>query len=89
LAGSLSLWTNWSTSGAIPSMRAWVCPAEIETGSTDITLSVPDDANLRAAFRGALLLLADPANWEQMADATPEQCAEVFMELFEQFLSSE
>lgn len=58
--------------------RAWLAPHTIETGTVQVTLTVPVDLYLAAAFRGAILALAMAENWEQTGTATPEDCAAAF-----------
>lgn len=61
-------------------MRAWLTPDTPITGVARYVLYVPDDDTMRSALRGALLLLEQAGNWEQLGDMTPEEAAELWTE---------
>ncbi len=51
-------------------------------------LAIPDDTYYSGAVTGALLDLIDPASWELLGAATPEECAERAFEMVETYLKS-
>lgn len=59
--------------------RAWLTPAQTPTAEQCAVITLPDDGDYRAAFRGALLLLADENNWETYGAVTPAEAASVFL----------
>lgn len=65
---------------AIP--KAWLTPGSDHTGLIMRPVFVPEGEAFEAAFRGALLLLADSANWEKHGALEPEYVAAVFWECF-------
>jgi hypothetical protein len=52
-------------------------------------LLLPDAPEWRAALTGALLLLADAANWEQFGDLTADETANKWQEVLDTFLEGE
>lgn len=70
-------------------MKGWVTPEALTGGTEEIVLVVPLDQTLRAALRGALLLLMDADNWEQVGDVEPTDCAAAFEPTFESLLIAE
>lgn len=54
-------------------------------GDTCHPLFIPDDLFFRAAVRGALYELTDPAIWEQFGTLSPDDCAALAMEMIDQF----
>lgn len=63
-------------------MYAWITPDEASEDTRLISVTVPDDTYLYACFVGAVMLLKDPANWEQVGTMTPEECAARFEQTF-------
>jgi microcystin-dependent protein len=59
------------------------------TGYTCFQIRVPGDIYMRSAVRGALLLLVDPANWEQLGSVTPDEAAEAMQEMWDEFAESD
>lgn len=59
-------------------MNAWITPDEASEDTRLIELRVPDDTYLYACFLGALLLLLDAANWEEVGTLTPAETAALF-----------
>lgn len=57
----------------------WLTPASTPTETKCAVLELPDGLEYRAAFRGALLLLADPDNWEPYGSVTPDEVANTFL----------
>ena len=56
-------------------MLGWLTPDSLPAEVRLVTLSIPDAPTWIAALRGALLLLADPANWEAAGSVSPEEAA--------------
>ena len=56
-------------------MLGWLTPDSIPAGERRVTLDIPDSPTWVAALRGALLLLADPVNWEADGSVSPEDAA--------------
>jgi len=46
-------------------------------------LQIPDTIYFRSAVRGVLLSLTDPANWEQMGSASPDQYAALAQTMYD------
>lgn len=69
--------------------RAWLTPSEMPDGNTCRAVLIPDGDEWLAAFRGALLLLADSNNWEPFGSVTPEQAAARWLETFDHFLQNQ
>lgn len=63
-------------------MNAWITPDEADDNVRLISVTVPDDTYLYACFVGAVMLLKNPANWEQVGAMTPEECAAMFEQTF-------
>lgn len=59
------------------SKLAWLTPDSI-SGVAPFVVYIPDDDEMRAAFKGALLLLEFVYNWEAFGDATPQNCADAW-----------
>lgn len=59
-------------------MGQWVTPDSASQDTREITVRVPDDEYLYSCLIGAILLLADPYNWEKQGDLTPEEVALLF-----------
>jgi len=62
--------------------RQWLTPDDEPTGLVQRPVFVPEGEMYEAAFRGAFLLLCDPANWENVGSITAEQAAAYFWEAF-------
>ena len=67
-------------------MRAWLVPDTLPVETVERAVFLPDDPLLIAAFKGAFLLLCDPDNWESLGEATPDECAALWQELFSEFI---
>lgn len=67
-------------------MRAWLTPETIPAGARCARIRIPDSDDFEAAFKGALLLLAEPYNWEQFGAATPSQCAALFDTAYDEYV---
>lgn len=57
--------------------RAWLTPDDAP-GAVAYAVFVPDNPEMRAALRGALLLLEMPDNWQKLGDLSPEDAAEAW-----------
>lgn len=70
-------------------MRAWLTPdSSLFSNPLDCrTLTIPGD--LWLYVQGALEELAKDYNWEEFGDATPEETAQFFMEVMDNFSTSE
>jgi len=54
------------------------------TASLCYQVTVPDDLYFIAAFKGALLSLTDPANWEQVSGSlSPDDAAALALDLYD------
>lgn len=62
--------------------RAWLTPGDAPGTMTCHPVLVPSGLEYEAAFRGALLLLCDPDNWEPFGQQSPEDIAQAFYEAF-------
>lgn len=57
---------------------------DLETTTTDTwQVAFNDQSWLLAAMQGALTLLCDPDNWEQMGDVTPDDAAQRAFEIID------
>lgn len=70
------------------SRLAWITPPTIPTSDVICRrLVIPNDPILVAAVNGALLLLIDPANWEQISGTvSPEDAAAAMQEMYFDYL---
>lgn len=68
--------------------RAWLTPDTIETGTVCIQLSVPVDVNLFGALVGAVLLLLDEENWEEVG-VSPSEVTAIFAGVLDSLIESE
>lgn len=62
--------------------HAWLTPDDDPGTLVCHPVLVPAGSEYEAAFRGAMLLLADPANWEKVGTADPETIAYAFLQAF-------
>jgi microcystin-dependent protein len=69
--------------------HAWLTPDEIPAERVCRYLKVPDGVPWEAAFRGALLLLAEAFNWEQQGTLTPQEVADEWADVFYRYVSDE
>jgi hypothetical protein len=69
--------------------RAWLTPSEMPDGNTCRAVLIPDGDEWLAAFRGALLLLADANAWEQFGAVTPDEAAARWLGTFDHFLQNQ
>lgn len=53
------------------------------TGTTQITITIPDDEFFLYAIRGALLELTESDNWEQHGMLTPDETVEAMLIAFD------
>lgn len=54
-------------------------PDTFDMGDQQRVTPLPVDVALWEAIGGALMLLADPASWEQVGSKTPEETAQFFL----------
>jgi len=59
-------------------MNAWITPDEASEDTRLIEIRVPDDTYLYACFLGAVLLLFEASNWEQVGALTAAEVAALF-----------
>lgn len=60
------------------SRRAWLTPDDLPVSTNCFKIRVPNSLEFEAVFRGALLLLAEAYNWEQVGSTTPQECADLW-----------
>jgi microcystin-dependent protein len=61
-------------------MRAWLTPDDPPDGEQCFQLTIPGGEEYAAIFRGALVPLFSPANFEQFGSQTPEETAQAFVD---------
>jgi len=67
-------------------MRGWLTPHEPPSTLTMCrAVCLPVDADYLSLVGGALSLLANPANYQEYGDETPEETAEFFQTILDQF----
>ena len=59
----------------------WRTPDFEVTSGVTITLTVPDNPNVKRALMGAIYLLAQPQNWDEVGTATPLIMSVVFQDI--------
>jgi hypothetical protein len=59
--------------------KKWLTP-DSASGQTTYTLSCPDSLDFLSALLGAIELLTDENNWEVYGTATPQECADLFLD---------
>lgn len=60
------------------SRHAWLTPDDAPGTLVCHQVFVPQGQTYEAAFRGAMLLLADPENWEKIGTQEPQDIADAF-----------
>lgn len=60
--------------------HGWLTPSSIPPSRQDIVVSIPDGEGWIAAFKGALLLLSEPTQWQESGGLTPEEVAGEFLD---------
>ena len=70
-------------------MRAWLTPDSSQFAETQRTRFLRIPGSLLFYVTGALMLLAEPENWEEFGDATPDETSQFFTDIFDDFLESE
>ena len=69
-------------------MRRWLTPDNLPASRTvERAFFLPADPVILALVGGALTELINPDNWEQYGTATPEDTAEYFQAIIEEFYS--
>jgi hypothetical protein len=69
--------------------NAWLTPPPPTEPPASRTLTVSDDWRFWVLVNGALLLLTKAENWEQSENGmTPEEAAEYFWAVFQDYVSS-
>lgn len=67
----------------------WITPdGPIPTATVTRTITIPDGILWVGAVNGAIYELTLPANFQPIGDLTPEQVADRFRQMFEEFLAS-
>lgn len=61
-------------------MRAWLTPDDPPGDPTCFRVVIPGGEVYEAALRGALALLTEPENWEQIGSQTPLDTAQAFLD---------
>jgi microcystin-dependent protein len=64
---------------------AWLTPNTAPGAVASRCLFIPDDPEWLAIVAGALITLTFPHNFEQYGTATPQETADVFVEMFDNF----
>lgn len=64
---------------------AWLTPETLPGGFACRVLRIPDDTGFIAAVEGALLLLADAANWEKFGDVDEQDAADAAEAMYLKF----
>jgi hypothetical protein len=67
----------------------FLTPESFPTTLKQRVLLIPTDPDFMAAFNGALLVLADPANWEAAGSVSPEDAAAKAMEMIQAWWDTE
>lgn len=72
--------SSWlvETSRTMPFLTPDDAPPLVRRG-----IFLPDSLEFHAVFKGLMLDLANPDNWQQYGDLTPEECAEIWVEAIE------
>lgn len=70
---------------AQPKMSGWLTPEEIPAGTVCRILRIPDHPNWTAPVTGALLSLAQAWNWEKFGALTPEETADRFAQMLNEY----
>jgi microcystin-dependent protein len=65
---------------------AWSTPDSIADNTRCYRLSIPDDEPSLAAISGALLLLSLSENWVEVGAMLPDDVADRFLEIFDEFM---
>lgn len=68
--------------------QQWLTPSADTTDTTCRQISVPDNAGFRRAFWGALLLLTEAQNWEQLDGIAPDVAAARMWEMVDPALQA-
>jgi hypothetical protein len=69
-------------------MKAWLTPDAADLLETLDTRTIRVPGSLWLYVSGTLSLLCDSENWEQDGDATPEQMAQFFVDVVDEYLTS-
>lgn len=69
-------------------MQAWITPDEAGTTTRLIELRVPDDTYLYSCLLGAVMLLIDALNWEEVGDLSTVETAELFAPTVEDLINN-
>jgi microcystin-dependent protein len=68
-------------------MEAWDTPDEIADSKRCYRLFIPDDEYSLSLISGAILLLARAENWSESGDLSPDEAADRWLEIFDEFLA--
>lgn len=69
-------------------MRGWLTPDTIPIGRACRVIRIPDSPEFIAPLTGALLSLAEAWNWEKYGALTPEETAEVYWQMVNEYLDN-
>lgn len=61
-------------------MIAWLTPDNAPETPVIVELTIPGGEEYAAILRGALVMLFDPANFEQFGSQTPEAVSQAFLD---------
>jgi len=64
----------------------YITPDNVPNTKFCVRFFVPDDIYILAAFKGAILELTSPENWEQVGTKTPDEMAALFQTLYDDAL---
>jgi len=69
-------------------MRGWLTPEALPAGTVCRLLRIPDDPTWIAPVTGAILYLTQSFNFEQFGVTTPEEAAQRYGEMLDEFLDA-
>ena len=68
--------------------QAWLTPEESQLSESQVERTVRLPGSLWSYVTGALNLLAEAENWEEFGDATPEDTAQFFADVLDDYAMS-
>lgn len=69
-------------------MKAWLTPDTVPVGRACRILKIPDSPEFTAPVTGALLSLTEVWNWEKFGALTPEETAEIYWQMVNEYLNN-
>jgi microcystin-dependent protein len=69
-------------------MRAWLTPEESQLSESQVERTIRLPGSLWSYVTGALALLAEAENWEEFGDATPDDMAQFFADVLDDYAMS-